>query len=373
MNFLTTEAEVGDLARSLEGVELFAADTEAAGYHRYHDRVCLLQISTREETHIIDTLAVQKLGELGRLLSDRAVETVFHDADYDLRLLDRDFGISVRGIFDTKVAAQFLGEPAFGLASLAEKFLGIIVEKKHQRADWAQRPLPADMLAYAAQDTRLLPDLRDRLKDALREAGRLTWAEEEFLLSETARWDGSGDGDAYLRVKNTRDLKPRQLAALRELYQWRERVAEERDVAPFRVVTNEVLVHIARGLPLDVVAMQSIQGVPGSIVDRHGSAFMEALARAQQVPTDLLPTRPRGPARPQHDAAFEARVEKLKGARDRAADQLGIDRGFLMPKAQLEELARRMPKTEAEMAEIPGIRRWQVEATWLELAAVLKP
>jgi ribonuclease D len=100
---------------------------------------------------------------------------------------------------------------------------------------------------------------------------------------------------------------------------------------------------------------------------------MEALARAQQVPTDLLPTRPRGPARPQHDAAFEARVEKLKGARDRAADQLGIDRGFLMPKAQLEELARRMPKTEAEMAEIPGIRRWQVEATWLELAAVLKP
>jgi ribonuclease D len=372
MQYIQRKDDVRNVALALAGSKLIAADTEAAGYHRYHDRICLLQLSTRSETYIIDTLAITDLAPIASLFSDPRCEIVFHDADYDLRLLDRDFGMHVRGVFDTKVAAQFLGEPAFGLASLAEKYLGVKLEKKHQRADWAQRPLPADMLEYAAQDTTLLPELRDRLIAELESKGRLHWAEEEFRIAETVQWRGGIDDAPFLKIKNTRDLKPRQLAALRELHVWREELARERDVAPFRVVTNDVLVAVARAMPLDSGALLESIGVPPVLADRYGPEMLGAVARANQLANEDLPSRPRGPGRPQSDPALDARMELLKQARDRAADALGIDRGFLMPRAQLEEVARRIPKNSEELTAIPEIRRWQVEAAGSELVGALR-
>jgi ribonuclease D len=371
MEYIQRKEDVAEVARALAASDLVAADTEAAGYHRYHDRICLLQLSTRSQTYLIDTLAVTDLAPLAGILADPLRETVFHDADYDLRLLDRDFGLHVRGVFDTKVAAQFLGEPAFGLASLAEKYLGVKVEKKHQRADWAQRPLPRDMLEYAAQDTSLLPDLRDKLRAALADAGRLDWAEEEFRIAETVQWGSLPDDAPFLKIKNTRDLKPRQLAALRELHGWREDLAHERDVAPFRVVTNDVLVAVARALPVTQAALQEAPGVPGVLADRYGAELLSAVTRAHALAAEDLPTRPRGPGRPQSDPALDARMELLKQARDRAADKLGIDRGFLMPRTQLEEVARAIPATQEALLELPGIRRWQAAAAGEELLEAL--
>src|SRR4051794_33651431 len=187
MEYIQSENELANLGERLNGAVLIAADTEAAGYHRYSDRVCLLQLSTRDQTFIIDTLAVPHLDALRDVLAREDTEVVFHDADYDLRLLGRDFGIQVSKLFDTKIAAQFVGERSFGLGSLVEKYVGVKMEKKHQRADWAQRPLPADMLAYAAEDTVHLPALRDRLREELAQRGRLKWAEEEFKIAEQSR------------------------------------------------------------------------------------------------------------------------------------------------------------------------------------------
>jgi ribonuclease D len=131
MQYLETHAELDELAKKLSSVALIAADTEAAGYHRYRDTVCLLQLSTRTDTYVVDTLALPDLAALRGIFERGETEVVFHDADYDLRLLSRDFGFTVNCLFDTKIAAQFIGEPAFGLGSLAEKFLGISLEKKH--------------------------------------------------------------------------------------------------------------------------------------------------------------------------------------------------------------------------------------------------
>jgi ribonuclease D len=219
MELISSDSGIQAVADTLAEVRLFAADTEAAGYHRYHDRICLLQISTRDETFLVDTLALEELRPLEPIFASPEHEVILHDADYDLRLLARDYGIRIGGLFDTKLAAQLLGEPAIGLGALVEKYTGTKLDKKHQRADWAQRPLPPGMLAYAAEDTRHLPELRDRLKAALEAAGRLAWAEEEFSLREHARWEPEQDDDdsGYLRIRNTRDLTPRQMAALREL------------------------------------------------------------------------------------------------------------------------------------------------------------
>ena len=159
---------------------LVAVDTEAASFHRFVDRIYLIQLSSRRETAIIDPLTVDDVSALGAMLADPAVEVVFHDADYDLRILDRDYGFHARHLFDTRIAAHLLGEPAVGLAALLEKHVGVTLDKKYQRADWSRRPLPPEMLEYAATDTRYLLALREQLRAALEARGRLSWAEEEF-------------------------------------------------------------------------------------------------------------------------------------------------------------------------------------------------
>jgi ribonuclease D len=373
MRLIDTIPDLEDLAEQLAGEPLIAADTEAAGYHRYLDRICLLQLSTRERTWLVDTVALGSLNPLADLFEQPEVEVIFHDADYDLRLLDRDFGVQVRGLFDTKIAARFLGERSFGLASLLGAALGIEMEKKHQRADWAKRPLSDELLEYAAMDTKYLPQLRDRLRDRLEEMGRLGWAEEEFRISEQARWTPpETEGDGYLRLKGTRDLDRRGMAALRELYNWREGVAEERDAAPFRVLGNNVLIEAARLLPADARSLSSVPGLSQTNVRRWGDELLAAVERARSLPEDALPQRPRPERRGPRDPDLDAQVDRLKAAREAAAERLSLEPGFLMPRAQLEEVARRLPASEAELGAIEGMRQWQVEAMGAELLEALR-
>lgn len=361
MEYVTKEERLVGLAAELAEEDLVAVDTEAAGYHRYLDRVCLIQLSTRSNTYLIDPLAVPTLAPLAALLASPAVEVVFHDADYDLRLLDRDFDLTAAGLFDTKIAAQFLGEPSIGLGSLVEKYAGVRLEKRFQRADWARRPLPREMLEYAAEDTRHLPGLRDRLRHALEAANRSAWAEEEFRLAEQARWTPA-NGDAFFRLKGIRDLDPRQLAGVRSLFDWRESVARERDVAPFRVLGNDVLVEAARAMPSTSAQLGAIPGLNPALRRRYGAAILAAIQRARELPGRELPQRPRAPRPLPPDPVVEARLERLKAARDRVAQSLALDRGFLMPRHQLERVARAVPRSPEELLALPDLRRWQVEA-----------
>src|SRR3989442_1487879 len=157
-------AGLAEAAAALRREPLVAADTEAASFHRYRDRIFLVQLSSPRQTAIIDPLAVRDLAPLGDLLADPQVEKIFHDADYDLRILDRDYGFRARRLCDTRIAAQLAGERAVGLAALLDKYLGVKLSKEHQKADWSRRPLPAAMLEYAAADTRHLPALREALQ-----------------------------------------------------------------------------------------------------------------------------------------------------------------------------------------------------------------
>ncbi|MGH7482078.1 MAG: ribonuclease D [Longimicrobiales bacterium] len=371
MRLIETNPELANLADRLASARLVGADTEAAGYHRYHDRICLLQLSTREGTTLVDTLAVDSLAALGPVFGDPEIETIFHDADFDLRLLHRDHGIRARGLFDTKVAAQFVGERAIGLASLLEAYLGVTLAKKYQRADWAKRPLPAAMLEYAAEDTRYLPELRDRLRERLVETGRLAWAEEEFRLLEEVQWEDR-DADDFLRLKNSRDLDPRELAVLREVHAVRERVAEARDVAAFRVLSSEALVELARSMPASEQALRKTQGVGAATVARLGEQLLAAIVRGRELPEAELPERPPRPPRPPYDPMLDELTDRLKAARDAVARKLGLDRGFLMSRDQLRSVARARPGATAELAALPGVRRWQIDALGESLVRALR-
>src|SRR6476660_7770016 len=225
----------------ISDVKEIALDTEGASFHRFLDRIYLLQISTRDRNAIIDPLPIGSPAKLGEILQDNAIEVVFHDADYDLRLLHQDYGWHVTNIFDTRVAAQLLGIKSFGLAALLEQFFDVRLDKKHQRADWSMRPLPRDMLEYAAQDTRYLLQLRDQMKSDLERRGRWHWAQEEFARLEGTRWEAEDEMEGFLRLKGARDLTRRELAVLREVSNWRDTMAAQLDRATFRVMGNEVL------------------------------------------------------------------------------------------------------------------------------------
>jgi len=357
--YLDTVGGVERFTSEISATREIALDTEGASFHRFVDRIYLLQLSTRQHHAVIDPLPIGVPAGLGALLEDPSVEVVFHDADYDLRLLQQDYGWQVRTIFDTRIAAQLLGYTAFGLAALLERFFEVKLDKKHQRADWSMRPLTEGMLDYAAQDTRHLLQLRDQLAAELERTGRTAWAREEFSLLEGTRWQDETPGMAYLRVKGARDLSRRELAVLRELVPWRDAVAGSLDRATFRVLGNEQLLDIARTQPRTKEALAKVKGMPRAVLEQRGEELLDAVTRALAVPEAELPKFPRA-ARWDRDPEFDARVSALKTARDAAAKRLQLDPGVLCSRDRLEAVARRNPATVEEVAEVNELRRWQV-------------
>lgn len=337
-------------------------DTEAAGYHRYHDRISLVQITAGDDNFIIDPTALTDLSSLAPVFLDPGIEKIFHDADFDLRILHRDLGLTVHSLFDTQVAAAFVGERQLGLGAVVEKFLKIVLPKAYQRADWADRPLTEGMLEYAATDTVHLSRLRGLLVAELRRLGRESWAREEFTRREATRWQRTEpDAEAFLRMKGARDLTPRGLAVLREVWAWRESVGEERDQATFRILSNQAMLEISLTAPTDRSALRKIRGVSSGLVERRGDAILAAVHRGLDVPDAELP-RFRPSKRWERDPAVEDRAERLRGIRNQRAEELDLDAGFLISRAMLDEVARQNPGSLDELAAIPDVRRWQVEA-----------
>jgi ribonuclease D len=368
--FIETNQASAQFLSGLAGQKLLAVDTEAASFHKYHDRTYLLQLSTRNQTAVIDPLVVTELAGLRELLSDASVEIIFHDSDYDLRMLDRDYQFRVNHIFDTRLAAQLLNEPGVGLAALLEKYFGIILDKKYQRADWSRRPLIPEMLAYAAMDTRYLPQLRDILRDKLMAMGRLSWAEEEFALLTNIRW-APGNDEGFWKLKGSKVLRGHSIAVLRELFQWRDMLAKHLDRAPFRVLNNETLIELAQLQPRDKTALTAVRGLSPDTVHRRGDDLLAAIARGLATPEREIPRPERGP-RIKLDPAFVARMDRLKIARNAAAVRLDLAPGVLCPNGTLEAVARANPRSGADLEQVPDLRRWQREVLGEELLAAVK-
>jgi ribonuclease D len=369
VQLIETEAALAELAGRLRGEPLLAVDTEAASFHRYLDRVYLLQISSRGETAVVDPLATGGLAPIGELLIDPGIEIVFHDADYDLRLLNREYGFTAQNLFDTRIASQLLNEPGIGLAALLEKYVGIRLDKRFQRADWSARPLSPEMLAYAAADTHYLLQLRDILRDHLAQRGRLGWAQEEFALLEDIRGGTSDQAEpGWIRLKGAKALKGRELAVLREIWEWREETARRVDRATFRILNNEPMLAMAKNPPTEAAALKTIPGVSSDQAERRGRDLLAAVKRGLELPEGDLPRLTRTPRRVP-DLAYEARLERLKAARNLLAQKYDLPPGVVCPNGTLEAIARMDPKTPEELAAVPELRRWQVREFSGELLA----
>lgn len=362
----------GTLLTEIANAPLVALDTEAASFHRYHDRIYLIQLSTPTLTAVIDPLSVGDLAPIGALLADPAVEKVFHDADYDLRLFDKEFGFHAKRLFDTRIAAQFLNEPGIGLAALLEKYFGVTADKRFQRADWSVRPLSQAMLDYAAGDTQNLCELQSILRAKLQQAERLMFVLEEFERLEGTRWTAAAaDPTAdFLRMKGARELDRRGLARLGELHRWRSETASALDRAEFRVMGNEVLLALAQRPVTTAAELAAVKGVGRDMLEQRGPDILRAIARGLAVTDAELPRIPRSPRRAA-DPGYELRLEALKRARNALADQLNLAPGVLCPNGTLEAIAQVEPETLDELGQIAEVRRWQLEVIGTELLAAV--
>lgn len=364
VRYIHTTDGLKRLERSLANAGDLAVDCEAAGYHRYSDRLCLVQLSTRAETFVLDPLAVDLTSHLKPHLEDPARRILMHGGSYDLRLLRRDLGIAVARLADTQVAASFLGEPATGLQTLLHKHLGVELAKKYQKADWARRPLPRDMIDYAAGDTCHLHRLTAVLDDRLRELRRLHWAEDEcrwLVASAAESSEAETPRDPVTRFKGARRMDARTVTALRAAIAWRDRIARSLDRAPFRVATDAALLGAVAARPATVRQLADVKGFSPRLAAKSGRSLLDALGRVRRMARRDLqpyPARRRGRGRPTPEE--EATLDRITAVRNTLAEELGLDRGRIMANHLLREVVAVRPASLAELEAMPGVRGWQV-------------
>ncbi|HEY3176306.1 MAG TPA: HRDC domain-containing protein [Candidatus Polarisedimenticolia bacterium] len=359
--WIDAQESLARLIATLRGEPLVGIDTESDSFHHYREQVCLIQISTPTSDYIIDPLAVADLSGMRPLFSETTREWVMNGADYDIVCLKRDFGIHFARIFDTVVAAQLLGYHATGLAAMLDRHFGLKVSKTLQRDEWFRRPLTEEQITYALTDTRYLLPLRSILKAELESMGRLSWAEEEFTAVARREWtrEPFSPGD-FWKIRGAREVTRQEQAILRELAVARDRLARESNRPPFKVVSDAVLLSLAKLKPRTPLALKKVRGISPLMLRRLGDDLLAAVNQglnAEGAEVDLPLRTPRR----RQDPGASRRLEALKAWRKHKATELHLDPGVLSPLSILQEVAGSNPKTVEDLMAIPDLSRWRAQ------------
>lgn len=371
---VTDDAALDRLLADLGGEREIAVDTEADSFYSYREKVCLVQISIGPRDYLVDPLSDVDLAALGPVLADPARTKVFHDGEYDISILKRDFGFSFSNLFDTRVAAAALGMQAPGLAAvLAERF-GVELDKSMQRSNWANRPLTPRQISYARLDTRFLIPLMHELRAELAARGRTMIVEGECArLERIVPQRPVFDPDEFVTIKGARALSPRERRVLRELFVLRERVAESQDSPPFRVMNNQLLVDLATARPRTLARLIEMKGFGPRLARKIGPQVLDAIARAQSMePFDRLPRAPRRDGTEELDETTHELFERLKRWRKGIAESQGIEAAYLLNRHVLIRIASEQPVTPEALRGIDGLLPWQLEMFAAELTGVVR-
>jgi ribonuclease D len=370
MKWVADQAAFDAMLAEIEGAQTLAFDTEADSLHSYFDKVCLIQLSAVDD-YVVDPLSGIDLARLGEILRDPARTKILHGADYDLRILNRDYGFTINSLVDTMICAQLLGYDGIGLAALLKRHFGLDLDKSHQKADWGRRPLSREMLDYAATDTRHLIRLAAILRAELEERGRWEWALEEFERLQTIRFrEEEPNGEGFRKLKGINRMERRSLGVLARLHAWRDALARKADKPPFRIAGNDTLIDIAREMPDSRPSLARIRGMSPLVMNRYSSDILSIIGQVNSLPEEELPQK--GETRTWvRDRELERRVERLKKVRDAVAIELGIDASVLAPKHVLTAIATCEPKVVTDLQQVEGMRRWQITVVGEALVAAV--
>ncbi|MBM3129681.1 MAG: ribonuclease D [Chloroflexi bacterium] len=363
-------AALDALRAALAAQTAIAVDTEADSLYSYFEKVCLLQFSTRDADYLVDPLALA-VNPLAPIFADSQIEKVFHAAEYDVLCLKRDYQFTFANIFDTMIAARILGWKNIGLGNTLQERFGVALNKKLQRADWGHRPLSAEQLAYAREDTHYLLALRDAQLAELEQQGRLEEAREEFeRLTRVEPTPRQFDPDAYWNIKGARELDPPRLGVLRELFRWRDAQARKEDRPPFKIVPDATLLRIADARPPSPRALAHL-GISDFVMRRYSRPIVAAVTRGVSAPQTAHP-QPRARAEDFLDYAARNRLGKLKEWRKARALARGVENDVVVSNEVLHQLALKNPRTLDALVAATGLGPWKTRAYGGEMLEVLR-
>jgi ribonuclease D len=319
----------------LRSSDRLALDTEFMRERTYHAQLCLVQIATESDCYLIDPLVGLDLAPLHALLQDRSKLKILHAARQDLEVLLQPGGAVPGPLFDTQVAAAFLGfPPQVGYAELVARHLGHSIDKGQTRTDWSRRPLTPAQVAYAADDVRHLLTLHTDLQAALVAKGRAAWVAEEASAYEKPALYRTDPALAWRRLKGLNRLRPEEQSAARALADWRERRAIESDKPRGWILTDEALYALATREPVSIEALESIAALPPGVIRKRGDELLDLLRAARADESGVPLATPKRPEPEQ--MALAARL--LQVVRDVAAE-LEVGAEVLATRKDVEAIA----------------------------------
>ena len=348
------------MLRDLLDQDSIAVDTESNSLYAYRERICLIQFSTRTQDYILDPLTISGIEPLCQVLSNQAIEKVFHAAEYDLACMYRDYGWRVNAIFDTMAAARALGWQHVGLANILRNRFGFHSNKRFQRTNWGKRPLTSEQITYAQADTHYLLPLRDVLANKLQKHGHWEETREEFdrisrvsMRRASVLDPRSSDQDGFWRIAGARKLNGKQAAMLQELYLYRDGVAARLDRAPYRVIGNSTLLEIATRNPPRKRDLTLIAGMTAGQIRRYGDGLLQAIERGRTNTPIHPPTATVIPP------SVLARYKALREWRKERARARGVQSDVIMPRDVLWDLAYHDPTDLPDLDSIHDLGPWR--------------
>ena len=353
---ITRPEELHELVEILLEQTIVGVDTESNSLHAYREQVCLIQFSTVQADYLVDPLTLADLSALEKLFASHDVEKVFHAAEYDLLCLSRDFGFRFANLFDTMIAARTLGYKSVGLAAILEHEFQIKIDKRPQRADWGQRPLPRQLQDYARLDTHYLIPIRKQLAQALIKRDLLPLAEEDFRRLAQVQHNGNEEeSSSWWRVRGAYDLEPQQAAVLMELCRYRNKIAQSANRPLFKVISDRALTAIAQASPRSLEELKGLPGVTSYIIERHGRGLLQSVRRGLEGE----PLHP--PRSPRPDFRFTERLEALRQWRKDTALRMGVMSDVVLPRDLMHAIAHRNPTCQEELAAVMHSAPWRLE------------
>ncbi|MBS1267179.1 MAG: Ribonuclease D [Candidatus Woesearchaeota archaeon] len=330
--YVDTQKKLEKACKDLETYTELGVDLECEN-HLHHYKVCiaLIQVSSHDKNWLFDIIKLKDCTLLKKVLTNSSIQKIFHDVTFDFRILNYQFKIIPKNVFDTQVAAKILGKEELGLSSLLKEYFDIEKKEKFQRADWTKRPISKAMLNYAIKDTLYLIKLRNILIRELQKNNKWEWAQQEFEALENKEYEYHEPG--FFDMSGIVGITTRQRAILKRLYEVRDKLAKKVNRPVYFIMNNKLMKKLALKPPKTKKQWKSLKRVH-PIVKSRTHEFMAAVKKGKKEKVYLKKKKRKRFTPKQREVYL-----KLNDIRDELSTKLDIKKHIVMSKSQMQEIA----------------------------------
>lgn len=366
---ISTQEDLNRFTDKLRDEKAIAVDTEFHGERRYWPDLFLIQIADSSGPVAIDPLSIGDLSPLGRIFESESPVKVIHSARNDIDVLMHHLNVEFTSVFDTQLAAAFLGhERQTALFKLIKAECGIYPKKGHTLSDWSLRPLADDQIEYALDDVRYLLEIYRNQMKKLEAGERLEWyLEEAESLTDPSTYNNAA-ARLFRKVRSTAKVRNSRLHILWALIRWRENTAKLVNKPRNFVLRDHILGAISALTPISKKALSRVRGISSGFIAKWGDDILQVVADAEKRPDNDIPEIPRYHSRP----GVSARTDILRIFLKQESSRLGISPELLLSKDLINSLAKDPPDNEEELSSLLELTGWRKEALGDDLISLLK-